>query len=55
MKKSDTNLPVTPLQPQHLALLDEIKNRIRQSRLQVAHAANRELIQLYWWLGKNDH
>ncbi len=52
MKKSDTNLPVTPLQPQHLALLDEIKNRIRQSRLQVAHAANRELIQLYWWLGK---
>lgn len=52
MKKDDMILTVTPNQPQYLALLDEIKTRIRNSRLQAAHAVNRELIQLYWWLGK---
>jgi len=32
--------------------LVEIKNKVRSSRLQAALAANREMIQLYWYIGK---
>lgn len=41
-----------PGQPEYRQFLDEVKSRVRQSRLKAARAVNRELIQLYWWLGK---
>ena len=31
----------------------EIKTQIRQRQFQALRAANRELLQLYWWLGEN--
>lgn len=31
----------------------EIKSQIRQRQFQALRAANRELLQLYWWLGEN--
>ncbi len=34
------------------AFLDQVKGEIRKARIQVARSANRELIQLYWWIGK---
>lgn len=37
---------------QYLLFLDEIKSEIRGARIRVANSANRELIQLYWRLGK---
>ena len=33
-------------------LLDELKNRIRNARVQAAISVNRELILLYWQVGK---
>ncbi len=33
--------------------LVEIKAQIRQRQYQALRAANRELLQLYWWLGEN--
>jgi predicted nuclease of restriction endonuclease-like (RecB) superfamily len=47
-----TPLFPTPNEPRYLAFLDEVKTEIRQARIQVARLANRELIQLYWRLGK---
>lgn len=41
-----------PHEQHYLAFLDDIKSEIRKARVQVARAANRELIQLYWTLGK---
>ena len=35
------------------AFLIEIKAQIRQRQTQALRAANRELLQLYWWLGEN--
>jgi predicted nuclease of restriction endonuclease-like (RecB) superfamily len=32
-------------------LLTEIKDKIRNTQISIAKAANTELIQLYWWLG----
>ncbi|MCP5014643.1 MAG: DUF1016 domain-containing protein [Ketobacter sp.] len=32
--------------------LDEVKQKVRYTRTTVARTASRELIQLYWWLGK---
>lgn len=34
------------------AFLDEVKQKVRYTRTTVARTASRELIQLYWWLGK---
>ncbi len=36
----------------YLLFLDEIKSEIRRARIRVASSANRELIQLYWRLGR---
>jgi len=36
----------------YAAFLEELKNRIRTARVQVALSANRELILLYWDIGK---
>jgi len=37
----------------YLVFLDDIKTEIRTAQIKVARAANRQLIQLYWWLGKS--
>lgn len=36
----------------YLVLLEDIKARIRASQLKAALAINQELVQLYWWIGK---
>lgn len=46
------NQPPIPHDQQYLAFLDDVKNKIRRTRIHIARAANRELIQLYWWIGK---
>jgi predicted nuclease of restriction endonuclease-like (RecB) superfamily len=50
-------LPVTtansPLPNGYGDFLLEIKAQIRQRQFQALRAANRELLQLYWWLGEN--
>ncbi|MCJ8273013.1 MAG: DUF1016 N-terminal domain-containing protein, partial [Psychrosphaera sp.] len=33
--------------------MDDVKKEIRKARIQVSRTANRELIQLYWALGKS--
>ena len=43
---------VVPNEPQYRQFLDEVKGEIRQAKVRVARSANRELIQLYWRLGK---
>ncbi len=43
---------IIPNEPQYRQFLDEIKTEIRQAKIRVARSANRELIQLYWRLGK---
>ena len=35
------------------AFLVEVKTQIRQRQFQALRAANRELLDLYWWLGEN--
>jgi len=37
----------------YLIFLDDVKKEIRKARVKVARTANRELIKLYWSLGKN--
>lgn len=39
-------------QSHYLKFLNDVKNRVRDSRIRVARAANKELIRLYWWIGK---
>lgn len=36
----------------YLAFPNDTKSEIKKARVQVARAANHELIQLYWWFGK---
>ena len=36
----------------YFLLLQDIKTRIRESQIKAALAVNQELIQLYWWIGK---
>ena len=48
--------PVAALRPQpadYSDFLVEIKGQIRQRQYQALRAANRELLDLYWWLGEN--
>lgn len=44
--------PVPIDQNQYLKFLDDVKNRIQYSRLRIATSVNKEMIQLYWWIGK---
>jgi predicted nuclease of restriction endonuclease-like (RecB) superfamily len=46
-----TNADVFPSENYH-QLLDELKQRIRQAQVRAAIAVNRELILLYWHIGK---
>ena len=57
---SENPLGVTPVAPSAVPLpigygdfLLEIKAQVRQRQFQALRAANRELLQLYWWLGEN--
>ena len=47
--------PVSPSHepPNYGAFLLEVKAQIRQRQFQALRAANRELLDLYWWLGEN--
>jgi len=47
-----TKLPIYHEQD-YLVFLNDVKTEIRSARIKVARAANRQLIQLYWWLGKS--
>ena len=44
---------ISPLPSGYGDFLQEIKAQIRQRQFQALRAANRELLQLYWWLGEN--
>lgn len=46
------NEPRFPEKQQYLLFLEDVKAKIRTARISVARAANRELIELYWSLGK---
>lgn len=46
------NSTVVTNKQQYLHFLEEIKSEIQKARIRVAKSANRELIQLYWQLGK---
>lgn len=43
---------ISPLPGGYSDFLLEIKAQIRQRQFQALRAANRELLQLYWWLGE---
>lgn len=57
MTIKDQSLPInmntTGLPAGYGDFLLEIKTQIRQRQFQALRAANRELLQLYWWLGEN--
>ena len=48
MPRSATKLPEN-----YPALLEDIKSRIRSSQIKAALSVNRELIELYWNIGKS--
>src|SRR6516162_274149 len=45
--QSDTGLP-----PGYAELLEDLKGRVRTAQLKAAVAVNREMIQLYWDIGR---
>ena len=48
MPRAATKLPTN-----YPALLEDIKSRIRSSQIKAALSVNRELIELYWHIGKS--
>lgn len=44
--------PIQIDQNQYLKFLDDVKGRIQNSRIRIATSVNKELIRLYWWIGK---
>lgn len=53
MNVEPINTPSLLLPQGYGDFLREIKTQIRQRQCQALRAANRELLQLYWWLGEN--
>lgn len=45
-------VPADAVPPGYPAFLDELKRRIRSAQVRAATAVNRELIQLYWDIGR---
>jgi predicted nuclease of restriction endonuclease-like (RecB) superfamily len=45
--------PLASLPPGYAELLEDLKNRIRRTQVRAAMAASRELIRLYWDVGRN--
>jgi len=46
------NLPTTFNEPSYAQLLNQVKSRIRDARVRAGLATNRELVALYWGIGK---
>ncbi len=44
--------PLAALPPGYFQLLENLKNRIQRTQLRAATAANRELVRLYWDIGR---
>ncbi|MCX6144112.1 MAG: DUF1016 N-terminal domain-containing protein [Ignavibacteriales bacterium] len=44
--------PIAVLPPGYAELLEDLKNRIRQAQVRAVVAASRELIRLYWDIGR---
>ena len=44
--------PAAPPPPGYTELLEDLENRIRQTQVRAATAASRELIRLYWDIGR---
>ncbi len=42
----------TPIAPDYTSFLTEVKGRIQTARLQAGRAVNRELVMLYWDIGR---
>ena len=42
----------TPIAPDYTSFLTEVKDRIQSARLQAGRAVNRELVMLYWDIGR---
>ena len=47
-----TSLNTSSFDQQYIAWLDELKQRIQQSRLKATLSVNRKLILLYWQIGR---
>jgi hypothetical protein len=45
--------PVTPLPAGYADLLEELRARIRTTQIKAALSANRELVALYWHIGRS--
>ena len=52
IEKSIVQQPVAQLTLEYPALLEDLKTRIRQAQIRAAVAVNRELVLLYWEIGK---
>ena len=48
----DTDITISHHQPDYLRMLDALKERIRTARMRAAISANRELVLLYWSIGR---
>ena len=46
-----TSVDLVPLPDGYLALLESLKDRVRQARLTAQRTVNTELIDLYWNIG----
>lgn len=51
-KDEEENIAIESLDKDYLSLLGELKEKIRSARLRAALALNREVIELYWHIGK---
>ena len=45
-------MKLNPMVPDYTAFLTELKGRIQTARLQAGRAVNRELVMLYWDIGR---
>ncbi len=53
MAKQNVQQPATPLPTGYAELLDSLKSRIRQAQVRAALSVNRELVLLYWHIGRD--
>src|SRR6266576_65462 len=51
-KKKNVALTSTGLPADYAAFLESLKNRVRQAQTRAMLSVNRELIQLYWDIGR---
>ena len=53
MAKQNVQQPATPLPTGYAELLDSLKSRIRQAQVRATLSVNRELVLLYWHIGRD--